>query len=374
MERSIRTSCRVRGALVLAFSICLASAGAHADVTTQERSRLGGALGSLVKMDIDTTTSISGDRARMETKVTCGNALMRMFCPGDSAQIVRLDKDTTWQLDLAKKTWYEESFEDFRKRQDHAAEQLRKAQAAQANEPDRAAAECDLQPATSDVKKSGEKATFAGLDAERTTITVTQACKDRKTGEMCETRWTADQWLTSADVAQPEQQRFWQAYAKKLLRDEAAARTMAAQALAYMEQHKSSFGELANRLAEQRGTPLKYTLSLALGGPGCPQTAGLAAGGAGQGGSPSAERPSVGGTIAGAIGGSLGAALFKRKKKDAEPAAETAPASTPVPAGFTTVFEMTTEARAFDRAAVPADRFEIPPGFKQIAAPALPAQ
>lgn len=365
MDRSNRISRRLRGACLVVLAASAAIGAAQADVTTQEQAQLGGALGSLAKMGIETSTSISGDKARVDTKVNCGNVLVRMFCPGDTAQIIRLDRDTTWQLDLKKKTWYEESFEDFRRRQEHLAEQMKEAQAAQAQEPAREEddAQCELQPAKRDVNKTGEKSTFAGFDAERTTVTVVQGCKDRKTGAVCETRWVADQWLTAADVAQSEQQKFWQAYAKKLLRDEAAVRTMAAQALAYMQSHKTSFGELAKGLAELRGAPLKSTLSLSMGGPGCQQTAQAAAAESG-----AEERPSVGSTIAGAIGG----ALFKRRKKDTE-AEQTAAPST-APPGFTTLFEMTTEVRAVDKAAVAADRFEIPSGFKQIPAPALPAQ
>lgn len=356
---------------VRAFVLALVAlpAGVSADVTTRERVQLGGPMGALAKMSIENSTAVAGDKARMDTKVTCGNALMRMLCPGDSAQIVRLDRDTTWQLDLAKKTWYAESFESYRVRQQRAAEEMRKAQAAQTGREEPAAEEtqCDLEPARSDVKRTGEKGSFAGFDAERTTITVTQACKDRATGKICETRWVADQWLTTAEVAQAEQRRFWQAYAKKLLRDEAEARALAAQALAYMDSHRSSFGELAKRLAEQTGTPLKHTLGLSIGGAGCADSAQAQAAAAGAAG----EKPSVGSAIAGALGGSLGGALFKRaKKKDAEPTPE-ANAAAPPP-GFNTVFEMTTEVTSVDVGSLPTDRFEIPAGFRQIEPPALP--
>ena len=33
-----------------------------------------------------------------------------------------------------------------------------------------------------DVRSTGEKATFAGFDAERLTITASQPCKDKETG------------------------------------------------------------------------------------------------------------------------------------------------------------------------------------------------
>ncbi len=90
-------------ALVLGFSLM----SAQADVTIQENVRVEGkGLMAMASMTIDSTTYIFGNKARIDNNVSNTSGLVRMFGgAGPSGQIVRLDQDMLYELNLKKKRY-----------------------------------------------------------------------------------------------------------------------------------------------------------------------------------------------------------------------------------------------------------------------------
>src|SRR5207237_769966 len=75
---------------------------------------------------------------------------------------------------------------------------------------------CEWLPPTAEVKHSGERAQFAGYDAERVTITAAQPCKDKESGSICEVALVLDEWLSTGFAESAEAQKFYKAYAAKM--------------------------------------------------------------------------------------------------------------------------------------------------------------
>jgi hypothetical protein len=345
---------------------------AGADVTVDERTDVRGPLGKLAKFAIETRMSISGDKARIESRTLCGNVLMKLFCPGEQVQIIRLDRDLAYQIEPRKKTYYEENFAEFRARQKATTAQMRRAQSLQSpGAPD--SERCEWLPPKADVKRTGEKAQIAGFEAERTTIAVVQPCRVRQTGSVCEVKWVADQWLTAADVGARARQSFWQAYTRKVMLEAGAFGAAPLQAAAYTERYAGVFAELQKKQRQLKGSPVRMTMQLSTGGPQCHDSATAEAGGATDGST--GERPAtLGGTVA-TLGEGLGNLLGRRKKERAdEPATgDAAPAVASPGADYALLVEITVETRSVLLAGVEAERFEVPPGFRKIAPPEIPA-
>src|SRR5262249_32160015 len=142
-----------------------------------------------------TTTSISGRKARIESDMQAESRMVRMLTHGalgPSAEIVRLDEDKAFDLKLKKKEYTEESISARSARLKEAMQQASSAQPSAGGVDE---SQCDWQEPRSDVKRTGETANVAGFDAERVTVTASQACRDRKTGSVCEFSILLDQWV-----------------------------------------------------------------------------------------------------------------------------------------------------------------------------------
>jgi hypothetical protein len=66
---------------------------------------------SLANMSLDMTSTYSGDRARLGSTAQMRSKLMRAFARGigPTAEIVRLDHDKVYELDLKKRRYTETS-------------------------------------------------------------------------------------------------------------------------------------------------------------------------------------------------------------------------------------------------------------------------
>src|SRR5262245_4283146 len=190
---------------------------ALADVTIQERTSVEGVgLMSVGNMSGTSTTTIAGDRARIESDLQMQSRLVRMFAHGaggPSASIIRLDQDKVYALDLKKKQYTEESLADQRAHLQAALEQSAKAQPP-AGGIDQS--QCEWTEPKSDVKRPGEHSSIAGMDAEHVIITASQGCKDKKSGAVCEFGLIFDAWLTPEFAGGDDALKFYQAYAKKM--------------------------------------------------------------------------------------------------------------------------------------------------------------
>jgi hypothetical protein len=344
-------SCCVAGVLV--------SAAAQADVTMQEQMSLSGAgMMKMANMSGTTTTVISGDRARTESNMQFESGMMRTFARGAGGphvQIVRLDQDKIYTLDPKKKTYTETTFADMRAKMQEASEQMNKSQASQQQATSGVdESECEWSDPKSEVKRTGEKAAIAGFQAEHVTITATQSCRNKKTGEVCDFGLALDQWIAPGFEASSEAQAYQRAYAEKLGLGTASSRDFAERAQSMFGRYKGIWAELATKMRDLnlKGYPVKSGFSLGVGGPQCQSAQQTQA----QGGPQSP--PSIGGALGGALGG-----MFKKKQQ--EPAQQAAAPPPTMAGGLMPLMSMGTELVSMSRDAASPQSFEIPGDYKK---------
>jgi hypothetical protein len=352
-----------RLALGCAVTAVLATA-AQADVTMQERLSVNGlGMMKLANMSGTTTTTISGDRARSDSDLQFESGLLRTFAGGvgQSTQIVRLDQDKIYSLDLKKKTYTETTFAEMRARMEQAMQKMQESQASQQQATSGVdESQCEWSEPRSDVKRSGEKATIAGYQAEHVTVTATQSCKDKKTGQVCDFGLVLDEWVAPGFEQSKETLAYQQAYAEKLGLKASASRDFAERAESMFGRYKGIWAEVATKMREVPGYPVKASFGLGVGGPQCQNTQNAQQSQQSQPQSESTPPTSIGGALGGALGG-----LFK-KKDSAQPAAASAtPAPATMPGGLMPFMTIGTELVSVTTGAVNPQSFEVPADFKK---------
>jgi hypothetical protein len=369
---------------------------AHADVTIEEKMMVEGAgVMAMANMSGTTTTSISGDRAKLDNNIMMNSKLVRMIARdmGPTSEIIRLDQDKIYDVNVKKKSYTEVSLADKRAEMTKALDQAKQAQEKQPSPTGMDESECEWSEPKVDVKKTGQKATIAGFDSEQTTIVATQSCKDKKTGAVCDVQISLDQWLAPGFDAGAEQQKFFQAYAQKMGFTGSNARDVNQRAEQLFGRYKGIWQEVATKMKNVKGYPVRTSFAMGFGGPQCKSAEGApptlppaptagqmgaaAAEGAGQmAGEAAANKAGQSGLggVAGQLGGKIAGALFNRKKKGeeetaaAEPAAAQAASTAPVTANNMIVpLRVTSEMVAVKKDSLPGDTFEVPAGFKKVA-------
>lgn len=350
------------GKTVSSFAIsCLIAAAvpAQADVTVQESLSVnGGGLMSFANMNGKTTTQISGKHSRTENDVQMQSRLVRIFASGGpTAEITRLDDDKVYELDLKKKQYAATTLAERRAQMEKALQEGKETQESKqeaASPVDQS--KCDWSPPKSDVKKTGEKANIAGFDAERVTITVTQSCKNRETGEVCDFGLALDQWLAPKFDGGSERQDFYRAYAEKMgLGSSSSSPGFAQNAQAMFAGYKDLWAEVAKQVGSTKGYPVRSAFALAIGGAQCGSQQAQTAGAPG-----AQEVMAAAGQIGSAIGGLFG------KKKKSEPAEAAAPAPQLLVNGLTPLMTVSTELLSISREALAPALFEPPADFKRV--------
>jgi hypothetical protein len=352
---------RKRGLLALVPIVCLSAA--HADVTMEQRMQVEGAgLMKMINMSGNTVTSISGERSRTDSDFRMESRLMRMFGGGATAEIVRLDDETLYQLDLKKKTFAEVTFAEQKAAMDQSIEQMREAQESQQQDTSGIdESSCQWSEPTATVDRSGETDTIAGYRAERMKVTASQSCADPQTGQVCSYNLILDQWLAPEFEAGDEVAQYYQAYAQKLGLDVAQSPAFAQRLESMFGGYQGIWGEIAAKMQDAEGYPLRSAVTLAVGGPQC-QSAEEAQ---------TAERsaPGVGEAVGGALGGALGGFLGRRRDaaRKAEAAAEpAAPAGDAMlPDGTMKLMSITSELVSVSSDEVDPSAFEVPAGFRK---------
>jgi hypothetical protein len=349
---SSRTNPSLRRALLGCALAALPGLHAYADVTIEERVSVGGLM-KIVNMSGTTVTTIAGDRARSDSNLQFESGMLRVLArgAGQTTEIVRLDQDKIYTLDTKRKTYSETTFAEQRAQMQAAMQQSQEAQASQqqaASGVDES--QCEWSEPKTEVKKSGEQALIAGYQAERVTITATQSCKDKKSGQVCDFGLSLDQWIAPKFEASAETLAYQRAYAEKLGLNAAASRDFAERAESMFGRYKGIWSEIAKQMREMKGYPVKSSFGLGIGGAQCqggPQQAQSSGGSA---------PPSIGSALGGALGGMFG------KKKEAAPAA--APVNT-LPGGLVPFLTISGELVSVNRNPVPPQTFEVPANFKK---------
>ncbi|HEY7641158.1 MAG TPA: hypothetical protein VH814_15635 [Steroidobacteraceae bacterium] len=351
--RSGFLSCCVAGVLV--------SAAAQADVTMQQQMSMSGAgMMKMANMSGTTSTVISGDRARTESNMQFESGLMRTFARGAGGphvEIVRLDQDKIYALNPSKKTYTETTFAEQRAKMQQAMDQMNKSQASQQQATSGVdESECEWSEPKSEVKRTGERVLIAGYQAEHVTVTATQSCTNKKTGDVCDFGLAVDEYVAPGLEASSEALNYQRAYAEKLGLGNASSRDFAERAQSMFGRYKGIWGELGTRLASLKlqGYPVKTGFSLGVGGPQCKSTQQQQAQGEQQ------AQPSLGGALGGALGG-----MFGKKKQQQEQAQRPAAPPATMAGGLMPLMSMTNELVSISHDAVSPQSFEVPSDYKK---------
>lgn len=347
-----------RGLLGCAVAAVLSTA-AHADVTIQERMAIGGVV-RIANMSGTTTTMISGQRARTDSNLQFESGLMRAFArgAGEGTEIVRLDQDKMYSVNNRKKTYTETTFAEHRAQMQKAMEGMREAQAQQqqassgVNE-----GQCEWSEPKADVQRTGEKATFAGYEAERVTVIATQSCKDKETGQVCDFGLVLDQWVAPGFEASEETLAYQRAFAEKLGLSTAGSRDFAERAQSMFGRYQGLWSQVATKMRDIKGYPVKLTFGLGVGGPQCQSTQETQT----QANGEPASRPGIGEALGGALGG-----MFGRKKEPTAPAPQATPPAQ-LPGGMLSLMSMSNELVSVSSSPIDPQSFEPPTGYKKVA-------
>ncbi|HEX6640654.1 MAG TPA: hypothetical protein VF215_06050 [Thermoanaerobaculia bacterium] len=184
-------------ALVLTVALA-AAAPAQAEVKKEERNRVSfaGALGKVVNFfggksareGVVSTVAVAGDR--------------KMTTSGDNtAQIIDLQEEKIYDLDVRRKTYKVTTFEEIRRQMREAEAKAREAAARESRESKEAPPakndgkemEIDF-----DVKNTGQTKTINGFDTRQVVATITVREKGKKIEESGGIVMTVDTWLTKA--------------------------------------------------------------------------------------------------------------------------------------------------------------------------------
>jgi len=359
--RTLRPAARA----VLCGILSLATGIAQADITLERTMSVEG-VGAMAfgNMSGTTRTTISGDKSRTDSDIKMKSKIIGFLARnavGPSAEIVRLDDDKLYHLNINKKEYTETSFEQMRERLQKAQDQMNSTdEKKQPSAVDQS--KCEWLPARADVKKTGEKAQFAGYDSERVVITAAQPCKDKDTGSICEVALVLDQWLSTGFAESAEALKFYKAYAAKMGMDPTSSQDVSQRAKALFSQYKGIWTEVAAKMQNVKGYPVKSSFTLALGGEQCKNSNAQQA----QSSQDNDSSNSPGG-LAGAMAGKLGG-LFHKKKDDADaPAAQPAPVVTPVavPPGDVALMTVSSQLVSVSTNGASADAFTVPADFKK---------
>jgi hypothetical protein len=357
---------------------CLLSACAQiasADITTQQRVAIEGIGGmSFANMAGTTTTIISGERSRTDSDMQLQSKIVRMLARGASgaqADIVRLDLDKIEHLDVAKKEYTETSFAQLREQMQQAMGAGSGQRAAQPPPTSIDDSKCAWSDPKADVRRTGEKATFAGFDAERLIITASQACTDPQSGQVCEFVLALDEWLAPQFASSAEALKFQRAYAQKLgLGTATTSREVAERAQAMFGRYQGIWGQIGSKTKDMKGYPIKTTFAFAVGGPQCQNGAQSSSASTANSGGSTTSEPSGATAIAGQIGGKI-AGMFHKKSDNPPADADGQKASAPpaaaaplLPPGMLPLMTMSSELLSVSTTPVDPRVFEIPADFK----------
>jgi hypothetical protein len=366
------------GACLTALTTLVATGVSHADVTMEQRMTVEGAgLMSAANMSGTTRTTISGEHSRSDSDLQLQSRVVRMLAHGaggPSADIVLLDQDKIYHLDLKKKTYSETTFAELRNRFQQATEQTK--ENPQQNPQPVDDSQCEWLDPKVQVNQTGEKATIAGFEAQRLTISASQPCKNRKTGAICEMALGLDEWLAPQFTAGEEASRFQRAYAQKMGFDTAYSRDVSERAQKLFARYKGVWSELATKMKDVKGYPVKMSFALAFGGQQCKDNNAGTQQTADESSSQSSQSPPTSpGGLVGQLGGKLAGALLHRKKEppadkssgDATAAANaTAAPASALPPGLVPLVTLTSELVSVSQEAVSPAVFALPADFKKV--------
>ena len=235
---------------VFTATICLA------DANVQEKTQvhLGGAIGGIA--------NAFGGKATHEgiTSNTFVKGNRRSRILDNSSEIVDLDAEKVYKLDLGRKTYTVETFEEIRKRFEDEKERAEKrsARAEKGEKPQGPEYEVDIS-----VKDTGQKQEINGYDTHEVVTTVTVHEKGKPIEKAGGSIFKADMWIGPRIKEMKEISDFERRYLAKLYGKEFGAADM--QQMAMLIATNPMFAKAAKAFADKRssfdGTPIRTILT-----------------------------------------------------------------------------------------------------------------
>jgi hypothetical protein len=296
---------RVRIPGVIIAMMCAASMAVRADVRSEEKSlvKFEGALGKVVnffggraaKDGIVSSVAVKGNR-----KVTLNEA---------TGQIVDLNEEKVYDLDLRKKTYTVTTFAEMRKQMEDArkkaAEQTRDEEPAE-EEKDTAEQEPEVE-IDFDLKESGQKRTINGFDAREVIMTVVAREKGKTLEQGGGMVMTTNTWLAPKVAGLGEVAEFDRRYAEKLHGPMMLDAQQMAAAMAMYPMLQDAMQRMQKENVNLDGTPVLTVMKVeAVKNPEQKSAA------------ESSERPPAG---LGGLGGRLAGRMMRRNKDQADASA-----------------------------------------------------
>jgi hypothetical protein len=384
----------VKSSTIMFSSLLFAAMPALADLSYSQKITVeaGGGM-SMFASEGDVITQLAGDRARSDSSMKMQSKLMQMAAgSGDSANIIRLDKQLSWNLLPDKKQYTELTFAAARAQLQKSLDAMEESGGSALPVSDEG---CQWSDSELEVEKPGDKEEIAGLSARKHVIRMRQTCTDPDSGKSCDMTWVMETWLAKKVPAEKEVRKFYENYAKAMNLGD-TAKHMQGPAQAFMGMFGDNWEEVVDELEGLKGYPLRTVMQMGMGGEQCTMASGdpialddvwadastsaynAALGQAGYEAGSAVGRATgeaLGNSIAGNIGGAaVGAAageliggftgMFKKKKKSEQPAAEAAPVSDGN--RQVTLFRITSEVTRWSEISIPAERFEEPVGWKKL--------
>lgn len=332
---------RAVAGLTLAGLVLSASA-IHADVRSDEKSRVefAGMLGRMVNLfggkaareGVTSTVAVKGDR-----KAVLGDA---------NGQIIDLNEEKIYSLDLKKKTYTVVTFAELRRQMEEARkkaeEEAKKAPEAEKpaeRDPNQKEVEVDF-----DVKDTGEKKAINGFDTHQVIMTITVREKGKTLDQSGGLVLTSDMWLAPKIAAMQEVVAFDLKYAQKLygpMVSGVSASQMAA-ALATYPMLKDAMERMRTEGAKLEGTAIQTTVTT--------EAVKSAEQLAEESKAAAESKPSSGGGLSGRLGGMIAKKIGPKTDDTAKPRA--------------TFMTMNTEVLKI-ATTVAAEDVAVPAGFKE---------
>jgi hypothetical protein len=349
-------------AALFVYAASFAAGAVRADVTVQEQTTFDLAV---IKAHGTMTELTSADKQRRDNALHC-EGFMSIFCGNSqSGEIVRLDRDVRWVLEPKKKEYREIAFLTPEQRQalqqemQANIEKLKQCPAGKQAAPAPDTQKCQMTPPKFDLVQTDTHASLVGHDARLTQITMTESCANPDTGDSCDFQISMEEWLSQEQIAGLDDRRaFQKAYMHKLGLDEYGS-LVQSQMQRFLAPYQESLKQLAGKVGDIKGYPLKSTVRIAFGGPHCAAAQNSQNGSA----SSSDSSTSSGGGLTGAVASKLGG-LFAKKKADAP--ADSTPTASPLPAGMVQAAQFTVETQSITPGPIDPSQFEVPAGWKLI--------
>lgn len=352
--------------LSLLLSALLLCPPAMADVTVAYKFKSGGFRG-MGASEGKGTRSVSGVKSREEGDARMTGAILgKLSGSKETATILRVDLDKVWLLDLKKKTYTEGPIKLPPPEKDGSKDAGRKEKAGKDEKPTHR-----IKSAKTEVKKGGESKTINGFKTTKWAATLTVVVEEIETKKTSEFAMTTDIWATpwtkELRQAVDEEAKFAKAYLKKLgLEVDPADRGRYGLQGATMllgsagPEVEGALKKLVKELGSLDGYPVVTESTWRSPAPEQPkgkpapepedEDEGSALGDA-------AGAGSIGGAAAGFLGGMAKRAAKKKAKQKVKEHVEAAMGK---PA-----FSVRHEVLSVAVAPVPAEKFELPDGFKK---------